>query len=70
MSTESATATDGTQLPLASLATALGLDGDGNVVTMAVVYASIQTGADRTFIQTFTRNGGGIVTNISGWVAQ
>jgi len=70
MSTETVTASDGTQLPLASLPTALGLDGSGNVTTMTVVYASIQTNADRTFIQTFTRDGGGKVTNISRWVAQ
>ncbi len=70
MSTETISASDGTQLPLASLPTAIGLDGSGNVITMTVIYPSVQTNANTVFVQTFTRNGSGDVTNISRWVAQ
>lgn len=70
MSTETVTATDGTQLPLSSLPVVFGLDGSGNVISMRVVYPSVQTNMDRIFLQTFTRDGSGNVTNISQWVAQ
>ena len=66
---ETVTASDGTLLDTTSLATAVGLDGSGNVITMTVNYPSKLTGTPTNYVQTFTRNVGGMVTNISEWVA-
>ncbi len=51
-------------LPLANLPQAFGYDGSNDLITITVVFQSI------TFIQTFTRDGGGRVTNISRFIPQ
>lgn len=68
MSTETVTASDGTQLPLDSLEMTFTYVGS-NVQTITVTYASVQTGLDTDYVQTFTYTGSD-VTNISQWIAQ
>ncbi len=46
MSEMTYTATDGTQLPVSSLANAFTYDGSGNVQTMTVVYPSVLNGVE------------------------
>lgn len=61
-------------LPDTDLEQQLTLDSSGNVTSISVVYwgkpSTIQTINNVTYTQTFTRNGSGIVTNISQWVPQ
>lgn len=63
---ETVTATDGTQLPLDSLAMAFTYSGT-NVVTISVTYPAKETGIETIYTQTFTYSGSN-VTNISQWI--
>ena len=65
---ETVSASDGTQLPLDSLAQTFVRSGSF-LSTITVTYTSAQTHALRNFIQTFTNDGTNI-TAISGWIAQ
>ena len=63
---ETVTASDGTALPLDSLATTLVWSG-GFISTITVQYPAKSTGVLSYFTQTFTNNGTNI-TGISNWV--
>ena len=60
------TASDGTALPLDSLAVAITWDGSF-VATLTVNYPNL-AGVPTNYVQTFTNNGTDI-TNVSQWVA-
>lgn len=61
-------------LPTGDLPTSLSVNGAGLVTSLSVVYygktSTTQNVNGVTYTQTFTRNGAGVVTAISGWVPQ
>lgn len=66
---ETVTASDGTPLPLDSLAQEFTYTG-ALIATISVEYPSVQAPyALTTYVQTFTYDGTN-VTDISGWIAQ
>lgn len=54
----------GTKLPVNDLENVVAYNGANQAISITVVYNNI------TFVQTFTRDGAGNVTNISPWIEQ